>query len=240
MSSAVVYVNRVVDKVDSLQYRERLLLLVTIVVLLMSIWDYLFFRDEWGKTQSIQNKISASQTQLDIDSASQRGLVKEIQEDPGLVYEAKLKRYEQEIVRIDQVLKEKTLEFISPQQMIQVLESLIQKESGLDLISLTTTGSRNLLSQIKDHKKESRLPLKNDNNDFVEIYREGVPNVYMHGLKMKFEGDYISALNYVRRIESLRWRFSWSSLVISMEGYPITNVTIELETLSLNEGWIGV
>jgi MSHA biogenesis protein MshJ len=64
--------------------------------------------------------------------------------------------------------------------------------------------------------------------------------VYLHGLEMEFEGDYFSVLHYVHRLESLKWRFGWSSLAIRMEDYPVSKVRIRLETLSLTEGWIGV
>lgn len=230
---------KILKRIDALQYRERLLLFMTVLVALFFFWDSLVLRDQLAERDRLKQAIAAVETQHVAETARQEMLRKQLSEDPNERERARMERYQAEIARIDEVLKEKTLEFISPRQMVDALKSLIEKEPGLELASLETTGPE--VPSVTESSKQA--------GNTSEVVEDGTdkkadslvtPMVYLHGLEMEFEGDYFSVLKYVRRLESLKWRFGWSSLGIRMEDYPVSKVRIRLETLSLTEGWIGV
>src|SRR5690606_33096834 len=127
-------------RIDALQSRERLLLFVTALVALYFLWDALLLRDQLAERGRLKQAIAAVETQQVAETARQEMLRKQLSEDPNNRERARLARYQAEIGRIDEVLKEKTLEFISPRQMVEALKSLIEKEPGLKLLSLETTG----------------------------------------------------------------------------------------------------
>lgn len=230
---------KTLKRIDALQSRERLLLFITVLVALYFLWDSLLLRDQLAERGRLNQAIATVETQQVAETARQEMLRKQLSEDPNDRERARLARYQAEIGRIDAVLKEKTLEFISPRQMVEALKSLIEKEPGLKLLSLETTGPE--VPSLADSVKQSGKASEAAEDDADKPADSLVPSmVYLHGLEMEFEGDYFSVLHYVRRLESLKWRFGWSSLAIRMEDYPISKVRIRLETLSLTEGWIGV
>lgn len=226
-------------RIDALQYRERLLLFVTVVAALFVLWDSLLLSDQLAERERLSQAVAGVETQNAAETARQEMLRKQLNEDPNDRERARMERYRAEIARIDEVLKEKTLEFISPRQMVDALKSLIEKEPGLKLVSLETFGPD--VPTLEGHSDEAADATK---ASAVEADKTATSltasMVYLHGLEMEFQGDYFSMLNYVRRLESLKWRFGWSSLAIRMEEYPVSKVRIRLETLSLTEGWIGV
>lgn len=235
---------KLLKRIDALQYRERLLLFITVLVAMYFLWDSLLLHDQLAERGRLKQDIATVETQQVAETARQEMLRKQLSEDPNDRERARLARYQAEIGRIDAVLKEKTLEFISPRQMVEALKSLIEKEPGLKLLSLETTGPE--VPSVTDDSKES-AKASGAADDAGRKDDAGKPAddlvlsmVYLHGLEMEFEGDYFSVMHYVRRLESLKWRFGWSSLAIRMEDYPVSKVRIRLETLSLTEGWIGV
>jgi MSHA biogenesis protein MshJ len=231
---------KIAKRIDALQPRERLLLFVTVVVVLFVLWDSLLLRDQLAGRERLNQEFAAAETQHVAETARQDMLRKQLSEDPNERERARLARYQAEIARIDEVLKEKTLEFISPRQMVGALKSLIEKEPGLQLVSLETTGPDVPSVEAVADAAEAAGAANGGSEDNDAKAALTTPMVYLHGLEMEFEGDYFSVLNYVRRLESLKWRFGWSSLAIRMEDYPVSKVRIRLETLSLTEGWIGV
>jgi MSHA biogenesis protein MshJ len=140
---------------------------------------------------------------------------------------------------MDATLKAKTLEFFSPQQMVEVMKKLIDQDPGLRLLRLESTGPEAPLQEEKlaDAADTAGTAAAKENKEKPPV---AGPQVYVHGLEMTFAGDFFSTLNYVKRLESLEWRFSWALVSLTLDEYPKAEVKIRLETLSLTEGWIGV
>src|SRR5688572_4030252 len=161
------------------------------------------------------------ETEQTVAGAQREQLTQTVQLDPNAQEKSRLDRYTHEINRIDEILKTKTVEFVTPQQMVEVLEMLIDKEPGLQLTSLESI--------------DPSKPLEKDAKAEQNKASTGVPgpNVYVHGLELNLKGDYFSVLRYVQQLEALPWRFNWSLMSLSMDKYPKAEVKIRLETLSL-------
>ncbi len=220
-------VARIFERIDALQYRERVIIFITIIVGLFFIWDEAVLQDQITEKERLHQGIDVTGTQINTETNLLQQLNAQLKLDSNVRESLRLKRYTSEIMRIDEELKEKTVGFVSPQQMIGLLENLIRQEPGLQLVSLESTGPNNPLAAGFENGDDEA-----DEN--VDL------SVYLHGLDMEFRGDFFSVLNYVRRIESLPWRFSWDSVAITMDDYPVATVKIKLVTLSFTEGWIGV
>lgn len=64
--------------------------------------------------------------------------------------------------------------------------------------------------------------------------------IFRHGLRLEFEGDYLSTLRYMVYLESLSENFYWDMISIVPEEWPRARITLEIHTLSLEESFIGV
>lgn len=218
-------IKKIHERIDNLQYRERLLLFITLIVALLFVWESAILRDQLDERTRLVRQNADIQTQSSAETARQQALTASLAEDPNQREKARLERYTAEINSLDEMLKNKTVEFILPRQMVEVLEKLIRREHGLQLVRLETT--------------PPETPEFHDATTASSDANTVAPAVYLHGLEMEFRGDYLSVLNYVRRLEALTWRFGWSSLAIKMDKYPASLVKVRLETMSLTEGWIG-
>jgi MSHA biogenesis protein MshJ len=69
---------------------------------------------------------------------------------------------------------------------------------------------------------------------------EGIPALYRHRVVLRFEGDYAAALDYVRSVEALPFRVRMHDIEVDAERWPALTITLTVETLGLEEGWIGV
>lgn len=65
-------------------------------------------------------------------------------------------------------------------------------------------------------------------------------NLYRHGIRIVFEGDYFSTLRFVESVEQLPSRLYWNKLDYVVDKYPIAKVELELNTLSINKDFISV
>ncbi len=221
-------------RINAMSYRERVLLAVTAGVIALFLWDSILLHGQMTRRADLQKELGALEIEKTTAGALQTGLAENLKMDPNEQEKIRLDRYSQEINRIDEILKSKTLEFVSPQQMVEVLKALIDKEPGLQLTRLESTGP---VTDKEETKSIVDKALEAVTAATTETMPE--PKVYVHGLEMRFSGDYFSTMRYVKQLESLQWRFAWSSMSLTMKRYPRAEVWIRLETLSLTEGWIG-
>lgn len=116
-------------------------------------------------------------------------------------------------------------ELISPQQMSQVLTTILQRDTTLRLVSLENQPSEALLTQAAD-------PAAGGADAGIQVFK--------HGLRMVFQGNFLEAIRYMRSLEELEGNFFWESLEYSLEQYPDGQISLDIYTLSTQQGWIGV
>lgn len=200
--------------------RQRAMIALAIFVAIHAGWDMLFYQPQLDQIDSISLTIEGHRETITklvaimqkIDDAS-----KPDEQDRQIV--SLKKQIEQLEVQIELA----SGELITPEQMPDVLEQLLTKNTKLKVTRLSTEPA------IRVNKTAEQLG--------SEI---PVTPIYKHTMTLHFEGDYLSALAYIQAIEKLDWTIFWDTVRIDSSDYPRTQVTISLYTLSLDEGWIGV
>ena len=117
--------------------------------------------------------------------------------------------------------------------MAEILETVLLKTRGLRLTEVKGLGVEPLLPKPDQGKGAAA-------SGAGETSTADIGNAYKHGLKISFEGDYLSTLAYIRELESLKWGFFWDRFEFEVKDYPEAKASITIYTLSLDKDWIGV
>jgi MSHA biogenesis protein MshJ len=208
--------------------RERLLLLATAVAVVAAPW-YSFvaaplLTERSDLAQQI-GKIREINDQLRLQSSE---IMARHQADPDRENRLRLERLRTEIQQADARLRQLTFGLIPPREMAQVLENVLLRKTGLRLTKL-----ENIEAIALTAGSDSTLEATDDPD-------ETVPKLYRHGLRLELEGSYMEALDFLRQLENLPYRFVWDGLEIEVMKHPRARIVVTLHTLSLKKGWIGV
>ncbi|MCF6338388.1 MAG: hypothetical protein L3J84_10635 [Gammaproteobacteria bacterium] len=216
------------DRFEAFSLRERSLIATGIIVVMFLFWDALLLSPQEiqqkkivGEMYNINQKTEAVAEKIKEMSAALRG-------SQVIHINARVNELQTLLGKLKQQQKNLTIEFIQPVQMAGVLRDMLHAESGLVLTSLESLGVQSLFPTEEGNENE-----KNNN-------RTQQPEIYKHGLRIVFEGDYFKTLNYLRSLEAMPWSLYWDNVKYSVIKYPKANVEITVHTLSLHEGWIGV
>ncbi len=234
-------INPLNKRIDLLTIRERAIIAVTLVVAVVFIWTALLMDQQIADLKASRKQVSQQTTVIKNMQQVQKNLTGKLNADPNHAEQVRLERYLNEAKRIDKELREQTLEFISPKRMVEVLRDVIRQEGGLRLVSLESIDPEDPLANVEVNSTGGESDATSDaetNASKSEASRHS--GAYLHTIKLKFKGDYLSAMRYLERLELLEWRFIWKSLSIRLEDYPVTSVELHIQTLGLTEGWIGV
>lgn len=228
MSSASFTIAPLLTWLESRSPRERTLLLVTVLTVLAALCYGLLAGPLLTARHDLRRQIAAAREKLDALAIESREIITRHETDPDLKNRRHLEQLQQEIAQFDLRLATMTLGLIAPREMAGVLEELLAREAGLRLVKLENLDAVALL----DPSLRPSPP--------AGARAEGLPNVYEHGLRMEFEGSYLGAMAYLRRLEGLPCRFFWDRLEIEVLEHPKSRIVITVHTLSLQKGWIGV
>lgn len=204
------------QKIDALSVRERLLVLVTALVLIGAAWHALLM-------QPLQQR--AAQTRAELNALEQRivaanqNLEEQILQLAGGGDEqrTRIASLQQRIDEINATLGNHAAELIDPAEMAQVLEGVLTEQSRLTLVRIRNTTPESLSSDEDP----------------------GAVTFYKHGLEIEIEGSYAACVEYLDAIEALPWRLYWQVLELDVLEYPRNRIRLEVGTLSLDEEWIG-
>ena len=214
--------------IDALNIKERAGFLIAIIIAIFLVWDQILLTPLESKGKLLQIQVKKQNKDLARVREQQTQVIERSVRDPNEQNNKEILALNKAMVSLDARLREMTVDLINPQQMATVLEEVLTRETDLHLISVKSLPPQPL-TEVKD--KASRRDKRS---------KSTLPGVYKHALQIEFQGSYLSTLQYMQALEELERRFYWGSIDFEVEEYPRARVIITVNTLSLNEAWIGV
>ncbi len=228
---------KLAEKINSLSVRERAIVFIGIVFVIFTIWDrYLMSPLEVEQKQLIANLNQKNAERLTLVTQFQE-LMKTNSNDPDADNLATLQSLRSKLIDVQANLESSTQNLVTPGDMPKVLETVLYKTDGITLRNLKSLGVKPIVAKAEGDSDE--LVDVVDASDKT-LTAENIDNAYRHGIRIEIEGDYFTTLEYLKNLEQLEWGFFWDNFSLSVQDYPVSNIAIEIFTLSLDEKWIGV
>jgi MSHA biogenesis protein MshJ len=198
---------------ELLTLRERAIVAIAILGLLVASWDSLLMEPLRMKRIALDAELA---------SASAFGVTPQSDDasDPRQMSITRAGDLQTQLQGLDVQLANTASGFVSATRMIEVLHDMLDRQGRLGLVSIRNLPVTGLIASA-DAGAPARPP-------------------YVHAIEIVIDGEYADILNYLAALEALPWKFRWTSLDLSTTGYPRNRVRIELSTLSLDSTWLGV
>lgn len=219
-----------VARFDGLTLRERALLLLALLVVVYIGWNQWLWQPLEKRVKQINAEVTESNRQMQLLRLQLQGVVKRSQSDPNIQLKDEIKAAQRHLQQLEERIRTTTDTLIEPKQMAKLLEALLINNGSLRLVQLETLQTEPLV----------KLEKENDGNKTETESSAVSANIYRHGFAIEFEGGYLQTLEYLKTLEQLPWQFFWDGVELKVIDYPTSRVRLELHTLSLSKGWIGV
>lgn len=209
-------------KIDAMSQRERIIILLTAIVVVVMIFQFLLIDSVTMEEKQISSQLRSVQSTMNDQRASRDILQAQL---TAGVNRKKLQRkdeLQQQLETLDKEIKTSVIAMIPPKLMPEVLERVLSQSSGLKLISLENKPVMSVISQQEAIEGTDRQAL------------------YNHGFILTLSGNYMAAIRYFESLSELPWRFYWDDLYYEVGDYPNATITLEVHTVSMSEEWLGV
>ncbi len=212
------------QKLKELNKREQYVVFALVLVIIFFLWDQLLYAPLERDSKRIKQQIGALESNRSRVAADTATLLQEANTSPNAVLRRDKERLEKALRAIDTRVAGLTAELIPPREMAAVLEKVLRQDTRLRLIKVTNLPAVELTAAALAGEASSDPG--------------GV--LYRHGVELQLEGDFFATLGYLQALEALPWQILWGSLTYEVGTFPGAAITLRLNTLSTNAGWIGV
>lgn len=210
--------------VDARTLRERIFLFAAVLVVIGYSW-LIFVLDNINAGQAESaSLITDTAGQINRELTRNQNIQDSYTTDPNAFVRTRLQNLEGDLAQVDAQLLELYGELILPQQMAGVLTDILQSETTLKLVSFENQPPTSLLDALTADQVTGQQQM----------------NVYRHGLRLEFEGDYLETIRFLKKVEQLDSSFFWDNLSFNVIEYPLAKISLNIFTLSTARGFIGV
>ncbi|NQZ81757.1 MAG: hypothetical protein HRT52_12145 [Colwellia sp.] len=223
------------DKFLKITPREQYLILLSGLVIIGFAFFNLAIESNILKSRQLDKNIA----QLSADNKSKSSNIsifeQALRSDPNAAIRQQVLTYENKLTKVDTELLTLTSELIDPIQMRHALLELLKVKKGVSLLSFQLVGAESVVTstvnQDADRTKSNEADLT-DNAPSLSLYR--------HGIKLKLKGNYFQLRDYLTQLEEMSWTFFWQKFDYKLQEYPISELEIEMYSLSTKKEFIGV
>ena len=202
------------QQIAALSLRERILILLTGVVLLGAMGIYGWLDDADTRLGQDRQALAAAQRDLEILILENQGKQARLGRDPDAQVREQLAGVETTLRQMDAELLAQTVDLIPAHEMPAVLEALLSRSANLHMLALTSLKPEPLMAG------------------------EQKVNLFRHGIRLQLEGGYFDVYQYLKALEALPRHFYWKGFDYRVVEHPKAAVEMEIYTLSTSKEFI--
>lgn len=202
------------QQIAALSLRERILILLTGVVLLGAMGIYGWLDDADTRLGQDRLALAAAQRDLEILTLENQGKQARLGRDPDAQVREQLAGVETTLRQMDAELLAQTVDLIPAHEMPAVLEALLSRSANLHMLALTSLKPEPLMAG------------------------EQKVNLFRHGIRLQLEGGYFDVYQYLKALEALPRHFYWKGFDYRVVVHPKAAVAMEIYTLSTSKEFI--
>lgn len=202
------------ERVGGLSLRERVLILLTGVVLLGMGLNEWWLTSLWQQNQRVARQLESERRDLEVVGLEIQGKQARLARDPDAEVRQQLSQAGRELSQLEQQLREQTVDLIAAEEMPGVLQAMLSHGEVLRML------------EMQSQPPEPLLP------------KEQNANLYRHQITLVLEGGYFDVYRYLQALEGLPRHFYWRLFDYQVTDWPKARVELQIYTLSTSKEFI--
>ena len=223
----IPYWEKLAAKIDALSLRERLLVFAALAFVLISLIHVLLIDSLLAEQKKLAGQVTQQQEKMKEIRGRLDALLQARKSDADSPLRQRLNQIRQQIAEGDAYLQNRRSQLVEPEQMADLLQQVLLKNSKLQLLSLQTLPAAPLAEKTAKPEGAGAAAVPD-----MQIYR--------HGVQLTIRGNYLGLLHYLAELEQLPSAMYWGMARMNVVQHPDAELTLTIYTLSLGKTWLQV
>jgi MSHA biogenesis protein MshJ len=216
---------------NGMMMRERVLVLLAAVVGTALVFDAIVLQPLEARKKRVTQQLADARQ--NIKTADALVKMQGVASDPEAVKRTYRDALRKQLAEIDQSMKGLQRGLVPPERMVKLLEEMLSRSRGLQLVSLRTLPAHRFETPGAGAPRPADKGGKNGP-------RESERTIYQHSFEITLQGTYSELHDYLAQLEKLPWQMFWGRISVNGEQHPRLRVMLTVQTLSLNKAWLIV
>lgn len=212
--------------------RERALLVVAAIALLIYVGDALWLAPIYSRAKNLARQTAQQEKEFAALQQQMFALQTEATLDKNSANRDALSGIEAELAQLDQQLAGSQQTLVSPEKMQAVLGRLLQGRPGVHLLSLKTLPVVPLDAAGKPVAKVAELDKTDEHRVETLLYR--------HSFELTLEGPYLELVGWLSELEAGTQQLLWQRAHLEAGPAQLSRLVLSFYTLSLDASWIAL
>ena len=215
------------DRMGRLARRERIMVTLALLFAPAILVLGLYVSPAHDRAVQLRSAMTGDRNELATLQAEVERLRREMQPPgPSRMQANGLRK---ELAELDGSIASLQQNLVPAQRMSAVLQEMLSRDGGLELVSLRTLP----VTALVEVKHASAAAVAGDTV-------AGGALIYKHGIVVTVRGSYVALHDYLRRLEAAPWRlFWWGGELVAGDETRLT-LTLTVYTLSFDKAWLQV
>lgn len=224
--------------INRLSLRERGIIFIMIMVIVVALFNLALLDPLSAKENTLSQKSLQMRGEIQLLQTETLVLIKTWADNPNpnAALQSRLLAIKEQLNRVDLLLQEKQLQFISPHEIPQVLKAILLQNRKLQLVSLNNLPTEPLVEPILTDDAQSTGQVGSS----VQVQPDAELQIFKHGVEITVQGGYFDLLAYLDELEKIPSQMFWDHVSLSVNEYPSAVLTLTVYTLSLDKTWLKV
>ncbi len=218
------------DSIDAMPLRERALFFGAVALVLMTLLQVFLLNPVLSRRNQLSAQIAQQEDETKAIQAQIQALVKPAAQDQDELNREKLKSLRAQMVQLDRQFEQQQKQFVAPDEMVAMLESIIGKNAKLQLVSLRNLPSTSMSAGAGIQHGAAGGRTRTD----------GAREVFRHTVELSIKGSYFDLLDYLAALERMPQRVFWDGFELNVAQYPQSVLKLTIYTLSPEKSWLAV
>lgn len=214
----------------ALQHREKVVVSAATLVGIVALGFNLWVDPATSRAAKLERQI-ATDSQAVTTGQTEVAAMSARLKDLDAPNKAALAEAKSQMATVDRELHEYERVLVPPERVQELLRSLLLKHRGLELISLETLPPTPLVAAGPGEAKPA------DAKAAAPSSPKG-DSIHKQGIEIRIGGNYLDLLAYVSDLEHLPQKLLWGSMSLSVVGYPKSELTLTVYSLSPDSRWL--
>lgn len=253
--------NSVAARFDALSLRERLLVFVALVAVIVFVAYSAGLGPLLRKQLALRAQISQQQNNLAGMDGEITQRLRDYQVDPDAAARTRLGVVNTESAQLGDTLRAMQKGLVAPERMGPLIDAILRANGRLKLVSVRTLPVSSLNEPPPGDAQPQMAPnAKTDPSAKLAAIRKAVAEssatadggaasgssvvpktgslLYRHGVEITVRGNYLDMIDYMNALESLPTQLFWGGAKLEVDDYPTARLTLTMYTLSLDPTWL--
>jgi MSHA biogenesis protein MshJ len=212
---------RYADRLDAMSLRERVLIFLAVVAVLIAVADTALFEPILQRQKASSQRIQQQQDEIRTMQLQVQAYAQARTGDNANAKRQRLEQHKLELAMLDRELAARQSALVPPERMAKMLSEIVKRNPDIELVSLRSLAASGL------------TPLAATAGS-----TPGALTMYRHGIEIAVSGSYLNMLGYVGQLERLPAKIMWGGMELQAGAYPMVTLKITLYTLSPEKTWL--